>query len=214
MRTTFGILALVALAGSASAGIIDLPASHFMVPADAISAADLGSEETQGTVGYSSIPGPYSAFAAAAFAGKDDYVTNIAGAGNFTADKFRFVGGVTAVGGILDIFFLDAAGTGVISSFGVSLPSAGDFIWTITLNGVAGLPAAKAGQVQIQTRTPSLGRWFLTSTPAAPGTNSFASGYGSSNGLIAAFEFQELVPAPSSLALLGLGGLVVGRRRR
>lgn len=214
MRTTVGILALVALAGSASAGIIDLPANHFMVPADAISGSALDSEQTQGTPVYSSIPGPYSAFAAAAFAGKDDYVTNLGGTGNFTADAFKFVGGVTAVGGILDIFFLDAAGTGVISSFGVALPTAGDFIWTITLNGTSGLPAAKAGQVQIQTRTPSLGRWFLTSTAAAPGTNSFASGYGSSAGLIAAFEFQELVPAPASLALLGMGGLVVGRRRR
>ena len=74
---------------------------------------------------YSGVPGPYSAFAAGNFAQNDDYQANLAGTpffGNsqFQVKSMQFVGGVTAVGGILDFFFLDSTGTNVRSSFSVA----------------------------------------------------------------------------------------------
>lgn len=218
MKTVLKAVGMLAIAaGTASADIrLDLPSNHIMLPASAVTANALDAGgSTRGTPVYSSIPGPYSALANGAFAQRDDYVSvhPATGSGNFIMDAFQFAGGVTAVGGILDIFFLDA-GLNVVSSFGVTLGSAGDFIWTITPTVPA--PAAIGGFMQIQTRTGTTGRWFATSTPAAPGSNSFASGHGStfsSGPKIASFQLQAL-PAPGAAALLGLGGLVATRRRR
>ena len=210
-----GVLALAA--GTASADIaLDLPSNHVMLPASAVSARPLDSVDTnRGAPMYSSIPGPYSALAASAFAHRDDYVSihPATSSGTFLMDAWRFVGGVTAVGMTLDFFFLDA-GLNIVSSFGVPLSSAGNFIWTITPTVPA--PVANGGFLQIQVRAGSTGQWFATSTAAAPGSNSFASGHGStfsSGPKIAAFEIQAL-PTPGALALLGMGGLVATRRRR
>jgi len=218
MKTALKIAGLLALAaGTASADIaLPLPSNHAMLPASAVVARPLDSTDaTRGVPVYSSIPGPYSALVAGAFAHRDDYqsVHPATGSGNFQMDAMRFVGGVTAVGGILDFFFLDATGSTIISSFGVAFPSAGDFIWTIT---VGSLPVGVNGQLQIQSRTGTTGRWFATSTAAAPGSNSFTFGHGStfsSGPKIATFELQAL-PAPGAMALLGMGGLIATRRRR
>lgn len=218
MKTVLKAVGMLAIAaGTASADIrLDLPSNHVMLPASAVEAIALDSGATsRGTPVYSSMVGPFSALAAGAFAHRDDYVSihPPTGSGNFIMDAFKFAGGVTAVGGILDFFFLDA-GLNVVSSFGVTLPSAGDFLWTITPTVPA--PAAVGGFLQIQSRTGTTGRWFATSTAAAPGSNSFASGHGStfsSGPKIASFELQAL-PAPGAAALLGLGGLVATRRRR
>lgn len=218
MKTVLKAVALLAIAaGTASADIrLDLPSNHVMLPASAVDALALDAGATsRGTPVYSSMAGPFSALAAGTFVHRDDYVSvhPATGSGNFIMDVFQFAGGVTAVGGILDIFFLDA-GLNVVSSFGVSLPTAGDFLWTITPTVPA--PVAVGGFMQIQSRTGSAGRWFATSTAALPGSNSFASGHGStfsSGPKIAAFQLQAL-PAPGAAALLGLGGLVATRRRR
>ncbi len=219
MKTALKITGLLALAaGTASADIaLPLPSNHVMLPASAVVARPLDSTDaTRGAPMYSSIPGPYSAFTAGAFAHRDDYqsVHPATGSGNFQMDAMRFVGGVTAVGGILDFFFLDATGTTVISSFGVTFPSAGDFIWTITMTG-GPLPVGVNGQLQIQSRTGTSGRWFMTTTAAAPGTNSLTFGHGSTLApqRYGAFEIQA-IPAPGAAALLGLGGLMATRRRR
>lgn len=213
MKIMRGLLALAALAGTASADIISVPANQPMYEA---TGSPLDGPSPRGAPVYSSIPGPYFAFAAGAFANRDDYTSTLPGVGNFTMDAMRFVGGVAAVGNILDFFFLDPANN-VVSSFGVSFPQAGDFIWTITLG--AGLPAAKVGQMQIQNRTGSTGRWFMTTTAPSTGANNNLAGHGStippaSGGPgYGAYELQNL-PAPGALALLGLGGLMATRRRR
>ncbi|MCW5769400.1 MAG: hypothetical protein KIT19_12025 [Phycisphaeraceae bacterium] len=209
-----GVLALVA--GSASADIrLDLPSNHVMLPASAVQAIDLSSGAvSRGTPVYSSMLGPFSAFAAGSFAHIDDYqsVHPATASGNFKMDAWRFAGGVTAVNGILDFFFLDNSNN-IISSFGVALPSAGDFLWTITPT----IPADVAvnGRLQIQSRTGTTGRWYMTTTAPVPGTNSLTFGHGSTlaPARYAAFEIQAL-PTPGAAALLGLGGLMAARRRR
>lgn len=162
--------------------------------------------------------GPYAAFAAGAFAQNDDYQANLANTPYLALPQFQvakviFVGGVTAVGGTLDFFFLDAPGTTVVDSFAVSLPSAGDFIWTITLS--PGIYADTNGRLQIQNRTGSSGRWWFTSTAPIEGTNSFAVGTGS--GLNPqqnqAFSLQA-VPEPGTMIALGAGIAAIAARRR
>lgn len=209
MKIMRGLLALAALAGTASADIIPVPSNQTMFSA---TATDLDAPTPRGAPVYSSIPGPYFAFAAGAFAHRDDYVTSLGGPGNFTCDALRFVGGVTAVGMILDFFLLDPLNN-VVSSFGVTFPQAGNFIWTITLG--AGLPAAQIGQFQIQNRAGSTGQWFMTTTAPSVGTNNALAGHGSTLTPpgYGAYELQNL-PAPGALALLGLGGLMAARRRR
>lgn len=217
MKTVLKVVGLLALAaGTASADVrLDLPANHVMLPASAVTANALDSSASdRGAPVYSSIPGGYSAYAAGAFAKIDDYqsIHPATGSGNFKMDAWKFVGGVTAIGGILDFFFLDNSNN-VISSFGVTLNTAGDFIWTITPT----IPANVAvnGRLQIQNRTGTSGRWFMTTTAPFPGTNSLTFGHGSelSPQRQGAFELQAL-PAPGAAALLGLGGLVATRRRR
>jgi hypothetical protein len=211
------VLVLCACAGAAFGQALPVPST--LIQATPADAAELDSLGIQGTPVYSSIPGPYAAFASGTFATRDDYQTTIPGgfATRFTMDQFKFVGGVSAVGGILDFFILEHNTNNVMASFGVQLGQAGDFIWTITLNGGAGIgniPAA--GDVQIQTRGTTTGRWFMTTTAPLPGSNDNTFGHGSvltPNKGYGAFEMQKL-PAPGSLALLGLGGLVATRRRR
>ena len=208
MKIAFGMLAVAGLAAAASADFITVPQNHRMMSAVA---SQLDSVQIETTVLYSSIPGPYSAFGVASFASNDDYTTTTGGAGQFECDQLRFVGGVGQVGGILDFFFLDSTGTNVISSFGVTLGSAGDFIWTITNIGEL---ADHTGRLQIQTRGSTTGRWFMTTTAPSAGSNSLTTGLGSALApqRIAAFELNT--PTPGSLALLGLGGLAAARRRR
>jgi len=214
------LVAVAGFAGAASADFLTVPANqHLYTSHDAgMVASPLTGDSTRagGAPQYSSIAAPatgYQALADGTFAQRDDY-TSIA-AGNFNLDLFKFVGGVTAVGGILDFFFLDNATPtpNVVASFAIQFPQAGHFIWSITF-GAADPVILNAGQLQIQSRTGSSGAWWFTSTPAAPGNNSFTSGSGSqfTPPLIQTFEMQ--VPGPGSLALLGLGGLVGLRRRR
>lgn len=212
MKIAFGLLAVAGLAAAASADFINVPANQRTVLS--VTAAGLDEVTPAGTPVYAGIPGPYTAYAVGAFAENDDYQTG--GAGNFQCDVVKFVGGVSAVGGTLDFFFLDSTGVNVISSFAVALPSAGDFIWTITLTPGPGFTAAHDGRLHIQTRLGTTGRWFMTTSAPTTGTNSLAVGHGSElvNPARAAFELQELVPSPGSLALLGLGGLAAARRRR
>src|SRR4051812_17018922 len=212
------LVAVAGFAGTAAADFLTVPANAPLYDAHnaSIQAAPIGSSDGRagGAPQYSSIPGPYSALAAASFSQRDDY-TSIHVGGQFEVDAFRFVGGVTAVGGILDFFFLDnnVPTPNVISAFAIAFPQAGNFIWTITFN-IPDPIAKDAGQLQIQTRGTTTGQWFATTTAAAPGSNSFQTGYGSTFTTPAIGTFEMQIPAPSSLALLGLGGLVALRRRR
>ncbi len=154
----------------------------------------------------------------------DDYVSINAGP-TFEMESFKFVGGVTNAGGVLFFEFWTGApgGSSFVSSFGVQLPSAGDFIWTIgsQVNPIADqVPAG--GQVRMWADTGAVvvatqGNWGLGVDPATIGTTGAAvPGYtdGSGNAFNMKFEITQ-TPEPTSLALLGLGVMTfVSRRRR
>lgn len=156
---------------------------------------------------YSAMAGPFQAFpAAAGNLGFDDYDSILPG-GQDNLTALRFVGGVTQVGGIIDFNFLDVA-SAPVSSFAVQFPQAGNFIWTITLG--APVVIHDQGFLQLSTRAGVTGQWFLSTTAPSIGTESRALGDTTTHG----HNFELTVPAPGSLALLGLGGLIAGRRRR
>lgn len=211
------VLTLLASAGAAFGQSLPVPST--LIQAAPGDAGEIGELAPAGTSVYSSLAGPYSAYALGAFANRDDYQTSIAGGfgTRFTMDTFKFVGGVGAVGDVLDFFFIEPGTNNVMASFGVQFSQAGDFIWTITLGagaGIGNIPAS--GDIQIQSRGSATGRWFMTTTAPITGTNDSAFGHGSALTPTAgygAFEMQSL-PTPGTLALVGLGGLIAARRRR
>jgi hypothetical protein len=161
------------------------------------------------TVVYSHIPGPYSAFAAANYLGFDDYTTTVAGP-IASLNSMRFVGGVTTANTTLSFNFYDASGATLVNSFTSTFGQAGNFIWSITELG--GFDVASIGILEIVgTATSTTGRWFLSTSATTVGTDSRTFGDTSTTNQ---HSFELSVPAPGSLALLGLGGIVAGRRRR
>jgi hypothetical protein len=215
MKSVVSLAAFVlcAYAGSANAMLIlDSSAAHASPIADNPYAGRAGP-----TV-FSSVPGPYSAFGVATgVASFDDYVSTQGAA--FNLAQFQFVGGVAQAGGGITVAFFDTA-SNPVNSFHTTLPSAGDFIWTITLGaqadgGDSTFSINPAGFVQITIDAANTGRWFFTSTLPATGSDDVTIGTGSTlnpqrnnaYGLI-------MVPAPAGTALLGLGLFAASRRRR
>ena len=169
------------------------------------------------TTVFSAMAGPFAAFSAATGnAGFDDYVSTYTDSPYMLLNTFRFVGGVTTVGGGMTFNFYNADLT-LHDAFSVALPSAGDFIWTISLESAAGakdsdfgIPAAGYLEVIIDANT--TGRWFLSTSLPTIGTESRAPNQGSLETHSHRFELN--IPAPGASVLLGLGGLVALRRRR
>lgn len=147
-------------------------------------------------------------------AGVADY-TSIS-SGDIALDQFVFVGGVDQAGGVVFIDFFTSAGD-YIDGFGVQLAEEGNFIWTIDLNET--LMVASSGLVQMSIDDEDLagagstaaGRWFLGNNGATIGDAGLAEGDPDFN---YAFALNSNVPAPGSLALLGLGAMSATRRRR
>lgn len=206
--SAFVVLALGLAAGTASA------AQPWIMGYEPLTASDQAQTRASNSVVFSAIPGPYQAFAAGTGAlGFDDYDSTLAG-GQAYLQSFRFVGGVTVAGGTIQVQFFDT-GANLINSFNVTLPTAGNSIWSIGLESVANAKDStflipEAGFVQINALGGALGQWFLSTTVPSVGTSSLALGDTTTH----THRFELTVPAPSSLALLGLGGLVATRRRR
>jgi MYXO-CTERM domain-containing protein len=201
MKIVVSVAALLMMSGSVMA---------YEVPVSALTAQSLsgGGFGDRVAVVYTSIPGPYAAAAGGLAASvTDDFVTTLSSPEDFV--NMRFVGGVTsnATGSNQLAFrYFDTSAT-LVSSFTVNFPQAGDFIWTINLAG-SGLQTPIAGTLQISANSPTTTmHWYTTSTAPAVGSN-----VADSSGTYQAFE--TTTPAPASLGLLGLGGLVAARRRR
>ena len=221
------VVAMLAIAGSASADLTGLDRSNYTIYQDGVNAtitatpiggdfANRGSADQ-----YSDLdPGPtgYQAFAlATGIIGSDDY-TSIAG-DDIQLAEFGFVGGVDQAAGIMFVDFFDAGGS-FVDGFGVALNNPGNFIYTITIG--SSVIAPNAGFVQFDVPGTSLGplgpvntgvqgQWFLGDAGATIGN----AGAPVAAALNHNFRINgTVVPAPASVALLGLGGLAAVRRRR
>jgi len=168
-----------------------------------------------GDTRYNAVPGPYASFGpGTGLRGFNYYETSNPGGGTMFLGEMDFVGGTNTVGGSVTFNFYDWAGVvgeigDLVNSFSVTLPSAGAFIWTITLG--EGFVIPTLGFVEMVNGTGGLSQWFLTNTAPTVGT-SFGSA--SPTNISQAFALIEGVPAPGAIALLGMAGLLGSRRRR
>lgn len=224
------VVAMIAIAGSATA---DIDRSNYTIygatasqiggtvdgVAQGVAAGVVYSNMSSDLEGFFSVSsGPADGDGNPLAINADDYTSTAPGGG--LMDEFRFVGGVDTVGGVMFFDLFDAGGT-FVDGFGVALSQAGNFIWTINItnNDVA---FAESGFVQASIDDDGSfgpatgGAWFLTADDATVGSNDVGAIPGGSpagNDLNHTFEITA-IPAPASVALLGLGGFAAARRRR
>lgn len=225
MTKTMIVAAGLAMASSASADLTGATHSNILSPEFyTLTATPIGAPDLAGVLGtaYSNMDAGagFQAFPVGGPSlGFDDY-DSIATGGTIDVQSYRFVGGVNVAGGVMFFEFFDSTST-FVDSFGVALPQAGNFIWTITINTFpGGVVIPDAGIHQVVTDDvgafgpAALGQWFLSDANPTIGTSNPAIG-GAAGGFSHKFEINgEFVPAPATAALMGLGGLVAARRRR
>ena len=195
----FAAVALCAAAGAAHA--ID-------ITAESIGSGEYTSRADAAV--YSHLTGSYSAFDSANYLGFDDYTTTLSpGQSTASLTSMKFVGGVTTANTSLRFNFYDAAGTTLVNSFDIAFGQSGNFIWTIS--GMGGFNIASKGVMEVVGVGNATGKWFLSQSATTVGGDDRSFGDNT-----AAFQhsFELSVPAPGSLALLGLGGMIAGLRRR
>ena len=217
--TKTAIVTIIAAAGMASADVtMESVSDRSGYQIFNATATEIGTQ-SRGGVGptqYDNVaagPGGYVAFPPSATnpIGTADYQS--VATNNILMDEFMFVGGVDVDGGTVFFDFFDAAGA-FVDGFGVSLASAGNFIYTITTGGT--VEAAAGGFVQMTVDDGGFSvpnaQWFLSDGAPAVGDALLEDAGGGNN-----FNFAIIgneVPAPGAVALLGLGGMVAARRRR
>lgn len=173
---------------------------------------------------FAAMDGPYAAFAAAGgVLGFDDYVAVAPpgdGDGWSPLQEFGFIGGVTTAGMSLQVQFYDST-EAFITSFNITLPTGGsNQIWTITPTMPATLffNIPNSGFVQIVAADGSTGRWWLSTTEPAVGTQSDLVGGNAGPGGVPpashSHRFRLDVPEPGTLSLLVIGSIALLRRRR
>jgi hypothetical protein len=222
MTKTIIFAAGLAVASSASADLTGATHNNLLDPSMyTITAQELDSPAIGAVAAdyYSNLdPGPngYVAFAPASGPiGFDDY-SSTAGA-DIDMAEFGFVGGVTDAGGIAFFEFYDAS-SNFVDSFGVALTNPGNFIYTITIGSFpGGVIVPENGIVQMVADGASNpsggGQFFLGDAGATIGSSDIT--VGGATGFDHNFRINgEPIPAPASVALLGLGGFAAARRRR
>ena len=160
--------------------------------------------------------------------GYDDYDTTSSGA---FIEQTKFVGGVTAPGGILWFeYYTNLTSPTFVTSFGVQLPSSGWWIWTINLGSPLLIPHSGLFQIVANSTFTGgggtypntiAGAWFWSSSDAVV-VGSNILGYGTppatfttTGGVYSmVHDFAFIVPEPGTLALFGAGLLLIVRRRR
>jgi hypothetical protein len=192
----------------------------------------VGSAAISGGTIYSNLDAGGGYFSVSGTAGPvsfDYYNTNVTGEtdpligqSGLGMDEFTFIGGVDAVGGILFFDFFDVTGTTNVDGFGISLPQAGNFIWSINITNDdvfindEGLVQMTADDGTFGGGIPTTGVFFLSDANPTIGTWDAAQSAGFTGGPFDAplsHKFEIVyTPEPTSLVLLGLAGLLIRRR--
>lgn len=250
MKTLVSAAAVAALAGSAfglgeTLDRTNTPIFTIDTPGISITKRELSSQTPVGratTTVYDGLGGlGYVASPAATGGlGVEDYGTTLSPSGapngsptsaadTFGLVEYGFAGGVTATGGVLffEFYYNNFSFAG---SFGVSFPSAGNFIWTIGITNPAATQIPTEGYHQVfANNNPGIGpvtsgQWFLNTGGANPAighndgawdNGSFDYGTTTTPSIHAIGQsFSLVAPAPGAAALMGLAGLAGIRRRR
>ena len=228
-------LAIMVVAGTAmAAGPFEpIPAAqrgiigHGLLSADQYTLEDkgIGSFGTRATEIYNGIEftSVYTAATAATgFGGWDDYQTSTAPGGSYGGGldmmtAHEWVGGMTgnpSGTGLMFFTFFTALGT-PFDSYGVALPADGAHYWGITITGGMYIPSDGIAQAWFNDGSFTAygsqpGFWMYSEGAPSIGTNSDIVGQFAPN-----YNMHTIViPAPASLAMLGLGGALAVRRRR
>jgi hypothetical protein len=200
---------------------------HGLLSADqyTLSERDLGSLGTRVTDVYNGIEFNSNYFAPATslgYAGFDDYQTSTAPGGSYgggvdfmTSHDIVVFNDTGASSTTLVFFtFFTASGT-PFDSYGVLLPADGTGHWyTINITGGMYVPSDGIVQMYVNDFNATYGQvpmsWYASSGAPTIGTNNSAFGSDAPDNKMHTIT----IPAPASLAMLGLGGALAVRRRR
>ena len=201
-------LAIVAVAGTAmAAGPFETVPANMrgvngmgLLSADqyTITERDLGSYGTRAT-------GPV--YAGGSYGGGVDFMTS--------HDIVVFNDTVASSTTLVFFTFFTALGT-AFDSYGVLLPADGTGHWyTINITGGMYIPSDGVVQMYVNNNDlPAYGSvpmsWYASAGAPTIGTNNSAFGSNNPNNQMHTIT----IPAPASLAMLGLGGMLAARRRR
>lgn len=142
----------------------------------------------------------------------DDYDSTLA-SGHIELSQFIFVGGVDVANKPVSFGFY-GPDLSLANSFSITLPSAGIFVWTITLGAGFNIPEKGfAAMFRSSTDTSYIASWRGQSAAPTVGTNDINAGSWNA-GYMRMEIIGEAVPEPTTMAALGAGALALIRRRR
>ncbi len=173
---------------------------------------------------YHNLYGSYSYVvtgpAAGGFVAFDDFNENIPwDSAWWPVHQFKFVGGVAQANDVLFFTFWNSTSFVAYEGFGVRLPQAGDFIWTINITYPTNLIIHNGDKVSMWADTGIYGitqsaNWYLDAALPIDGTTGpTLPGY-TAGSVPLNMKFSIWVPEPATLTMLGLGVLTLVLRRR